>query len=216
MSYNAKIKVHLVNADNGRLIDTGATLKYAVGSSSASPSTSINLDEWVAINANDESTIFNFGATLATNYSFVKFTADIRQWYRDGMLIMSTPMSDANPYGTLDIKNFIANADSAEHATSIEVYCYITCSKKKLHYDANGGTGAPEDQKFTAGSRFRLSTTEPSKTGSTFQGWNIAGTTTKYGSGAYITLQSDTTLYAMWTATDYQKDSYFDALVYKV
>ena len=153
MSYNAKIKVHLVNADNGRLIDTGATLKYAVGSSSSSPSTSINLDEWVAINANDESTIFNFGATLATNYSFVKFTADIRQWYRDGMLIMSTPMSDANPYGTLDIKNFIANADSAEHATSIEVYCYITCRKKKLHYDANGGTGAPEDQKFTAGAR---------------------------------------------------------------
>ena len=216
MSYNAKIKVHLVNADNGRLIDTGATLKYAVGSSSSSPSTSINLDEWVAINANDESTIFNFGATLATNYSFVKFTADIRQWYRDGMLIMSTPMSDANPYGTLDIKNFIAHADSAEPATSIEAYCYRTCRKKTLQYNANGGTGAPADQKFTAGSQFRLSTTEPSKTGSTFQGWNIAGTTTKYGSGAYITLQSDTTLYAMWTATDYQKDSYFDALVYKV
>ena len=132
------------------------------------------------------------------------------------MLIMSTPMSNTNPYGTLDVKDFIANADSVERATSIEVYCYITCSKKKLHYDANGGTGAPEDQKFTAGSRFRLSTTEPSKTGSTFQGWNIAGTTTKYGSGAYITLQSDTTLYAMWTATDYQKDSYFDALVYKI
>ena len=132
------------------------------------------------------------------------------------MLIMSTPMSNANPYGTLDIKDFIANADSAEHATSIEVYCYITCSKKKLHYDANGGTGAPADQEFTAGSQFRLSTTEPTKTGSTFQGWNIAGTTTKYSSGAYVTLQSDTTLYAMWTATDYQKDSYFDALVYKV
>lgn len=216
MSYNAKVKIHLVNADNGRLIDTGATLKYAVGSSSASPSTAINLDEWVAINTNNENTIFNFYATLATNYSFVKFTADIRQWYGNGMLIMSTPMSNANPYGTLDIKDFIANADSAEHATSIEVYCYITCSKKKLHYDANGGTDAPADQEFTAGSQFRLSTTNPTKTGSTFQGWNIAGTTTKYSSGAYVTLQSDTTLYAMWTATDYQKDSYFDALVYKV
>lgn len=216
MAYYARLKINLVNADNGRLIDTGATLKYSVSNDSTAANTTIDIDKWTELNPADGNNVFNFLATLATNYTFVKFTADIRQWYNDGVLIMATPKSDANPYGSLDIGDYIANADSAEHATSIEIYCYITCSKKKLHYDANGGTGAPADQEFTAGTQFRLSTTSPTKTGSTFQGWNIAGTTTKYSSGAYVTLQSDTTLYAMWTATDYQKDSYFDALVYKV
>ena len=37
-----------------------------------------------------------------------------------------------------------------------------------------------------------------------------------FASGAIVTFQSDTVLYAMWNSTDYPKTNYYDRLVYKV
>lgn len=213
MSYYAKVKVQLIDSDTGALISTGATIKYGF---SGSANVAIDLDKVITVNPSDKNTSLIVGATMVTNYTFNKFTADIRQFYDDGMLIMGTTKSSTNPGVVCNLADFISNATSEERATEVDVKCYISYYKKKLHYDANGGTGAPADQEFTAGTSFTLSATAPTKTGSTFQGWNVAGTTTKYAKSASVNFQHNTTLYAMWTATDYQKDAYYGALVYKV
>ncbi len=79
-----------------------------------------------------------------------------------------------------------------------------------LRYDANGGTGGPNDQSTlgtTATSvTFKIPSTEPTRTNYTFLGWSFSSTATSasYVSGDIITLNSgnpDRTLYAVWKYT---------------
>ena len=76
-----------------------------------------------------------------------------------------------------------------------------------LRYNANGGTGGPNDQS-TLGTTvtsvtFRVPSTEPTRTNYTFLGWSFDSTATSadYVSGDIVTLNSgnpDRTLYAVW------------------
>ena len=74
-----------------------------------------------------------------------------------------------------------------------------------ITYNANGGSGAPGNQTKTHGTNLTLSTTEPTRTGYTFDSWNTAanGTGTKYESGASYTTNAAATLYAQWKANSY-------------
>lgn len=73
-----------------------------------------------------------------------------------------------------------------------------------IHYDANGGTGAPSDYPFTNASNtasVTLSSTIPSKTGSQFLGWSesMNATAADYSAGGTYTFSAGTTnLYAVW------------------
>ena len=76
-----------------------------------------------------------------------------------------------------------------------------------LRYDAHGGTGGPDTQSIlgtTATSvKFRVSSTEPTRTGYTFLGWSFDPTATlaDYVGGDTVYLYSekpDRTLYAVW------------------
>ena len=79
----------------------------------------------------------------------------------------------------------------------------------------NGGSGGPSDSTFTAGEYFRISSTKPTKSGSTFYRWSTASGKV-FASGSNVKFQSDTVLYAMWNSKDYPKRNYYDRLVYKV
>jgi uncharacterized repeat protein (TIGR02543 family) len=73
-------------------------------------------------------------------------------------------------------------------------------SNLTVTYDPQGGTGQPADQTCTSGSRFVIPTTQPTRTGYTFAGWNSAAD----GSGAtYLANQAvlcnNLTIYAQWT-----------------
>lgn len=75
-----------------------------------------------------------------------------------------------------------------------------------LTYDANGGSGAPvaESRNYTASAN--LSATQPTRTGYTFQGWNtlVGGGGTAYNASDSFTMpNSNSTLYAQWTANSY-------------
>lgn len=67
-----------------------------------------------------------------------------------------------------------------------------------LSYDANGGSGAPASQSGL--SVYTISTTQPTKGGSTFLGWsaNRYASSPDYLPGGVISLTADTTLYAVW------------------
>ena len=75
-----------------------------------------------------------------------------------------------------------------------------------LNYDANGGTGAPATQTYTATSpyekshTFTISGQQPTREGFTFLGWSTDrnATTAERQPGGSIVVTGTTTLYAVW------------------
>lgn len=71
-------------------------------------------------------------------------------------------------------------------------------------YNANGGTGAPSSQTKWHGTALTLSTTKPTRTGYSFQGWSTANdSSVEYAAGASYTANAAVTLYAVWKANTY-------------
>ena len=88
--------------------------------------------------------------------------------------------------------------------TDTTLYAQWTEITAELAFDANGGTGAPTSIIMKYTSSVILSLVVPTKTGSTFAGWNTKpdGSGTSYASGAEFkaanVVPTDTTLYAQW------------------
>ena len=85
----------------------------------------------------------------------------------------------------------------------------------ELRYDANGGTGAPDSQTYTALSAtstqatFTVPNQTPTKEGYTFKGWadSATATTAQYQPGGTIAVKhtdSPKTVYAVWEESDPQ------------
>ena len=83
----------------------------------------------------------------------------------------------------------------------------------ELHYNANGGTGAPDSQTYTSYSAtstqatFTVPNQTPTKEGYTFKGWadSAAATTAQYQPGGTIPVKhenSPKTVYAVWEKND--------------
>ena len=83
----------------------------------------------------------------------------------------------------------------------------------ELHYNANGGTGAPDSQTYTALSAtstqatFTVPNQTPTKDGYTFKGWadSSTATTAQYQPGGPIAVKhenSPKTVYAVWEGSD--------------
>lgn len=68
-----------------------------------------------------------------------------------------------------------------------------------VSYNANGGSGAPSNQTKSYGVDLTLSSTVPTRTGYTFQGWATSSTgSVAYAAGSKYTSNSAITLYAVW------------------
>lgn len=71
-------------------------------------------------------------------------------------------------------------------------------------YNANGGSNAPSSQTKTYGTTLKLSSTVPTRTGYTFQGWSTANdSSVEYKPGSNYTSNSSVTLYAVWKLNVY-------------
>lgn len=86
--------------------------------------------------------------------------------------------------------------------------CTVSVSAKTSYtvsYNANGGSGAPSSQTKWYGETLTLSSTQPTRTGYTFAGWNTnsSGTGTNYSVGGSYTSNAALTLYAKWTPVTY-------------
>lgn len=70
-----------------------------------------------------------------------------------------------------------------------------------LYYDANGGIEPPSPKTVSEGERISISLAEPSKNGYVFNGWSYNRDSNKADllGGDRITLNSNTTIYAVWT-----------------
>ena len=83
----------------------------------------------------------------------------------------------------------------------LKLYAVWGGNSYTVSYNANGGTGAPAAQEKTPGVSMTLSTTVPTKAGSTFLGWatSPSATTAQYAAGATYTTDANVTLYAVWS-----------------
>lgn len=73
-----------------------------------------------------------------------------------------------------------------------------------VSYDATGGTGAPQAQTKVKNQALRLSTTAPSRSGYTFQGWaQTSGGSAVYQPGDLYESNMSVTLYAVWSLITY-------------
>jgi uncharacterized repeat protein (TIGR02543 family) len=73
-----------------------------------------------------------------------------------------------------------------------------------VKYNANGGSGAPSSQTKWKDQTLKLSTTKPTRTGYTFQGWaTSASGSVAYAAGANYTANASVTLYAVWKVITY-------------
>lgn len=71
----------------------------------------------------------------------------------------------------------------------------------KITYNANGGTGEPNQQTKYYGKTLKLSTAKPTRTGYAFQGWGTSATgSVVYDPGDDYTANAADTLYAIWKA----------------
>ena len=92
--------------------------------------------------------------------------------------------------------------DTATASGTVSVPAKTSYSVK---YSANGGSGAPSAQTKWYGTTLTLSSTKPTRTGYTFQGWGTTSTDTSvnYAAGASYTSNAAITLYAIWKANTY-------------
>ena len=83
----------------------------------------------------------------------------------------------------------------------VRPYFTFSVPQQTVTYNANGGSGAPSAQSKNYNASLTLSSTEPTRDGYTFTGWNTQadGSGTSYAAGATYTANADVTLYAQWT-----------------
>lgn len=73
-----------------------------------------------------------------------------------------------------------------------------------VSYNANGGSGAPSSQTKWYGTVLTLSSTKPTRTGYSFQGWATSSSgSVAYAAGGQYGLDQNVTLYAVWKANTY-------------
>ena len=90
-------------------------------------------------------------------------------------------------------------------ASNITIYAHWTANPYTVAYDANGGTGAPSSQTKYHDTALTLSSTKPTRTGYTFQGWATSATATsaEYQPGGSYKQNKAVTLYAVWKINTY-------------
>ena len=100
-------------------------------------------------------------------------------------------------------KQYIAGGTINNVNNNITLYAVWTQSTYAITYDANEGYGAPAQQTVNIGGA-TLSVKIPTLTGSTFLGWaeNKTDTTAKYSAGDKMFINSNVTLYAVWSQRD--------------
>ena len=96
-------------------------------------------------------------------------------------------------------------AYSKSNTSNITLYAIWTVHTYTVSYNANGGSGAPATQTKTYGVALTLSSTKPTRSNYTFQGWGTStgDTSVDYAAGASYTKNESITLYAIWKANNY-------------
>lgn len=93
----------------------------------------------------------------------------------------------------------------ASYVANGKTYIVLMLNNKEgtayiISYNANGGTGAPPSQVKERGTKMTITSTKPTRSGYTFNGWNTKadGNGTTYAAGGTYSTDANATLYASW------------------
>lgn len=120
----------------------------------------------------------------------------------------STTITRTHNTQSISVQGVVAAANTPYYGASSTASTTVTVPAKASYtvsFNANGGSGAPSDLTKWHGETLTLSTTKPSRTGYTFQGWSASSTATSasYAAGGNYTANAAATLYAVWKANTY-------------
>ena len=156
--------------------------------------------------------------TDLSNPSGNSYVALTKHFVDHGMSEFRNGLSDA-----FGLKNYRDNYKDLYDMYGSNAKCYIAhflsagyqegrIANRRLHliYHSNGGSfsdGITRQFDMTAGAATTLITVRPSRDGYTFVGWskNSSSGTAEYSAGQTVTLNNETTLYAVWEMIDYDK-----------
>ncbi len=112
--------------------------------------------------------------------------------------------SKRDPSGGSVLVEYAAGASFTANM-NVTLYAVWKPRPSIIKYDANGGTGAPEDQTKEYGQSITLHSTTPTRQGYTFQGWATSkeSSDVAYQAGATYSDNKDITLYAVWKIITY-------------
>ena len=194
-----------------------AKLGFDVTTTDTSTKRTVSVDVWLWTKyaATDSSNVFYFdflnssgNATTSKGAVTIKTTVN-SSWSESNKVKLGT-YSKSYDRGTSASTKYISAALSGVDIVGVTIYASTTVSIPALptytiKYDANGGSGAPSSQTKTHGTALTLSSTEPTRTGYTFQGWSTSKTATSatYSAGGSYTSNAATTLYAVWKIITY-------------
>ena len=84
-------------------------------------------------------------------------------------------------------------------------YWLLTLKEFSLRYDANGGSGSLAGRTVRYGETVTLGSEEPTKEGSSFEGWakTADAAAAEYRPGGSLTVTEETTLYAVWKLKEF-------------
>ncbi len=120
----------------------------------------------------------------------------------------------ANSAGTTVI-TLASKGESGEILDSVTVTVKVDAETYTISYDANGGTGVPDNQTKTQGVNLVLTSQKPEREGHIFLGWATRSdaATAEYQPGTTFLLDADTKLYAIWSESFLTGDANIDGTV---
>jgi uncharacterized repeat protein (TIGR02543 family) len=170
---------------------------------------------WSKFSVNDTSNTLYYdnlaasgSATTNKGSLTVKTTSNSGAWSETNQIKLKS-YSFSYTKGTATVKRYIYSKLANIDCVGGTMYANTTLTVPKLAsytiaYNANGGSDAPSSQTKWYGKNLTLSSTKPTRTGYTFQGWSTAkDNSVEYDAGDSYTANSGVTLYAVWKANTY-------------
>lgn len=164
---------------------------------------------WSRVSVDDSNNDFYFDngkSSATTNRGSVSVkTTSNSSWNTANQVKIKTYTYSYTRGTSVSTKTCAAKLTGIEWATGTmtvsKSYTIPALASYKITYNANGGSGAPGQQTKYYGKTLKLSTTKPTRTGYTFQGWGTSATgSVVYDPGGNYTANAADTLYAIWKA----------------
>ena len=204
------------NTKWGSIVGGKGRIGISVTVSSTNTTSSVHVEAWFwskysVSDSNNDYYYDNNATTATTNRGSISISTTVSSgsgWSTSNQKLLKETDYSYNRGTSSVTRNCAAklsNVDAVGGTMTVTAsYTIPALSSYKITYNANGGSGAPGQQTKYYGKTLKLSTTKPSRTGYTFQGWGTSPTgSVVYAPGANYTSNASDTLYAIWKAITY-------------
>lgn len=204
------------NTKWGSIVGSYGRIGISATTSSSNTTTSVHVEVWFwskySVSDTNNTYYYNNNSSSATTSygsKSIKTTVDSGSgWSTSNQVLLAETDYSYSRGTSASTKNCAAKLTGIEAVggtmTVSTSYTIPALASYKITFNANGGSGAPGQQTKYYGKTLTLSSTKPTRTGYTFQGWGTSASgSVVYASGGSYTTNASDTLYAIWKANTY-------------